>query len=157
MKGNQLLPFWQDRLDEARKYRPGNQNCMSMPHDPDPVLRLLSDHMIREGTGDYLLSGKFRRFCRKHNLSEIWGGLLGSSGDRPELYGNDMVRNALFQLMQHIYRGRKADLPKILAGLLVDYGKNPSCSSFVPAIQQDLIDLGYSREDVEDAFSLPGI
>jgi hypothetical protein len=123
-----------------------------MAQDPYKALRLISDHMIRHGMGDYLVSGKFSRFCREHDIAEIWGGLLGSTDGRPELYGNDVTRNAFFLLLEHIYRGRREELPKIIAGILADYAKNTPDSSFVPAIKQDLIHLGYSIEYVEDSF-----
>ena len=127
-----------------------------MPQDPQQALRHLSDRMIREGIGNYLLSGQFLRFCSDHDLSEIWGGLLRDSADRPEVYGSDTVRNALFRLLEHIYHGRKVEFPRIFADLLADYAKKPSDLLFVPAVKQDLIKLGYSREEVEESFSITG-
>ena len=86
------------------------------------------------------------RFWQDHDLSEIWGGLLRDSADRPEVYGSDTVRNALFRLLEHIYHGRKVEFPRIFADLLADYAKKPSDLLFVPAVKQDLIKLGYSRK-----------
>jgi hypothetical protein len=123
-----------------------------MPKDTQKALRLISDRMIRQGMGNYLVSGKFSRFCREHDIADIWGGLLGLSDGKPELYGSDVIRNAFFLLLEHIYRGRRAELPKIIAGILADYEKKTPDASFVPAIKQDLIYLGYSMEDVDDSF-----
>ncbi len=123
-----------------------------MAQDPQKTLMLISDHMIRQGMGDYLASGKFSRFCKEHDIAEIWAGLLGSSDGKPELYGSDVVRDAFFLLLQHIYRGRRVELPKIIAGILADYAKKTADPSLVPAIKQDLVLLGYSMEDVEDSF-----
>jgi hypothetical protein len=129
-----------------------------MLQDPNrPVLRLLSDRMIREGFGDYLLSEQFSRFCRRYDIYEIWSGLLTNSGDRPELYGSDTIRNAFFRLQQHIFRGRNAEFPRILAGLLADYARKPLDPSFVSAIKQDLIQLGYTANDVDNTFSVVGL
>jgi hypothetical protein len=123
-----------------------------MPQDQQQALRRISDHMILQGMGDYLVSEKFSRFCREHEVYEIWGGFLGASGDRPELYGSDKIKNAFFLLLQHICQIRKAEFPKIIAGILADSTKKTADPSFVPTIKQDLIHLGYSIEDVEDSF-----
>jgi len=126
-----------------------------MPADPHrEVLRLLSDRMVREGGfGDYLLSEQFSRFCKNYDIYEIWSGLLTNAGDRPDLYGIDTTRNAFFLLLQHILRGRSAEFPRILAGLLADYAKKPLDPLFVSAIRQDLTRLGYTPDDVDDTFS----
>jgi hypothetical protein len=123
-----------------------------MPQDPHKALRLIADHMIRRGMGDYLVSVKFSRFCREHDIAEIWGGLLGSTDGKPELYGSDVIRDAFLLLLEHIYRGRRAELPGIIASILADYAKKMPDPSFIPAIKQDLILLGYSMDDVEDSF-----
>src|SRR5208337_3598244 len=115
-----------------------------MPQDPHKALRLIADHMIRQAIGDYLVSGKFSRFCREHDIAEIWGGLLGSTDGKPEVYGSDVIRNAFFLLLEHIYRVRKEELPKCGAGICRNYAKKSPDPSFVPAIKQDLIQLGYS-------------
>jgi hypothetical protein len=99
--------------------------------------------------GNYLLSDHFSLFCREHNLSEIWDGLLGFSRDKPELYGGDIIRDAFFQLLQHICRGRRKEFLEILIGLLADYSKISLKSNLVPTIKQDLIRPGYSLKEVE--------
>ncbi|HVP96067.1 hypothetical protein [Methanoregula sp.] len=131
---------------------------MAMPQDPHRhAIRLLSDQMIREGLGDYLLSEQFSRFCRKYDIYEIWTGLLGASLDRPDLYGPDILGNAVSLLLQHIYRGRNAEFPRILAGLLADYTKKPLNPLFVSTIKRDLIQLGYNEIDVDNTFSVKGL
>src|SRR5208337_2846618 len=110
-----------------------------MPQDPHKALRLIADHMIRQAIGDYLVSGKFSRFCREHDIAEIWGGLLGSTDGKPELYGSDVIRNAFFVVLVHICRVRKEEFPKVVAGTRTHKKKRPPDPSFVPAIKQDLI------------------
>ncbi len=124
-----------------------------MPQDSQQTIRLLSNHIIRQGMGNYLLSDHFSRFCREHNLAEIWEGLLGSSRDKPELYGDDVMRDAFFHLLQHIYRGRREKFLEILVALLADYSKISLDSNLVPTIKQDLIRLGYPLKEVEDMVS----
>jgi len=103
---------------------------------------------------NYLLSEKFSRFCKKHNLYEIWGGLVASLDGKPDLYGNDRTDYAFFLLLQHIYYVRRDKLLKILADLLADYAKKPLPLPVVRMIKQDLLHLGYSRNEVKDTFSI---
>ena len=149
------VPYWQARWTKNVNTGSGNQDMIPMPADPHrEVLRLLSDRMVREGGfGDYLLSEQFSRFCREYDIYELWSGFLTNAGDRPDLYGSDMIRNAFFPLLQHLYQWRKSEFPRILAGILADYAKKPPGPMCVPAIRQDLIRLGYTSNDVDDTFS----
>jgi len=127
---------------------------MPMLQDPHRnALRLLSDRMVSKGFGDYLLSERFSRFCRKNDIYDIWSGLLTESGDRPDLYGSDMIRHAFFLLLQHIFRVRNAEFPRILAGILANYAEKPPDPSFLSDIKQDVTRLGYAANDLDDAFS----
>jgi hypothetical protein len=116
------------------------------------ILRLLSDHILEPEIGNYLLSEQFTRFCAAQDIEDIWSASLALSRDKPQLYGGDVAKNAFFEVLQHIYHSRKNEFPTILSALLADVsGKHPAPSS-VSQIQEDLIRLGYSREDVEKAF-----
>jgi hypothetical protein len=117
------------------------------------ILRQLSDHILETGIGNYLLSEQFTRFCAAHGIEDIWSAALELSRDKPQLYGGEVAKNAFFEVVQHIYHCRKNEFPKIIASLKVDIsGKHPAPSSVV-RIQEDLNRLGYSRKDVENAFT----
>jgi len=116
------------------------------------ILRQLSDHILELETRNYLASGQFTRFCTAHEIEDTWSAGLELSRDKPQLYGRDVEKNAFFEFLQHIHHSRKNEFPKIITELLTDVsGKHPAPTS-VFRIQEDLIRLGYSREDVEKAF-----
>ena len=126
---------------------------MPLPWDFRRGIRQLSDDVLSLGIDNYLVSEQFAAFCRNHGIYEIWTGIRGLSRDKPELYGRDVLDNAFFLLLQHIYRARNAEFLGFLTDLLADYSGVPLNPSFFLAIQNDLIILGYSRKDVETHFS----
>ncbi len=117
------------------------------------VIRQLSDDVLSLGIDNYLASEQFAAFCRIHGIYEIWTGIRGLSRDKPELYGSEVVDNAFFLLLRHIYSSRNAEFLGFLTDLLADYSGVPLNPSFFLAIQDDLILIGYSRKDVETNFS----
>jgi len=121
-----------------------------MPQDTREKIRQLSDHIVDMDTGSFLLSEQFSRFCREYGIDEIWGGLLTSAEDRPDLYGNEIARHAFSRLLEHIYRKKRADFLPILSGLLALDPKKPCDPSFFSTIKQDLLGLGYSEKDAKE-------
>jgi hypothetical protein len=43
-----------------------------MPQDSQKTIRELSDHIVTPDFEDYLLSEQFTRFCREHDIDDIW-------------------------------------------------------------------------------------
>ena len=125
-----------------------------MTKDTREGIRQLSGHIMDMDNGKFLVSEQFSRFCREHQIDEMWGGLLTSAGDRPDLYGDEIIRHALFRLLEHICHKRRSEFLSILHGLLLLLQKNSCNPSLFPAVRQDLIGLGYSPEEAEEC--LPG-
>jgi hypothetical protein len=124
-----------------------------MAQDSQKTIRQLSDHILTLDIGDYLVSEQFTRFCRKHDIDDIWTEELDMSREKPYLYGGDTVKKAFFWTLQHLYQKKKDEFPGILAGLLTDFsGRYPGPSIF-HEISEDLIRLGYSKKDVENKFA----
>jgi len=128
-----------------------------LPQGTRTSLRHLAENILRLGIRNYLASPDFLRFCRDHRVDDVWGGLMSLYRDQPELYGGDTIRRAFFVLLQHVYRSRNAEFLPILSELLTDYAGTPLNPSFFLSILQDLLKLGYTKKDVETAFSIiPG-
>jgi len=121
-----------------------------MPQDTKERVRQLSNHIMDMNNGSFLLSEQFSRFCREYEIDELWGGLLTSAEDRPDLYGDEIIRHAFSRLLEHIYLKRRPEFLRILRGLLALFPKNSCTPSLFPTVKQDLLGLGYSREDTEE-------
>jgi len=120
-----------------------------MPQDTRGKIRQLSDHIVDMNNGSFLLSERFSRFCREYGIDEIWGGLLTSAEDRPDLYGDGIVRHAFSRLLEHICRERRPEFLRIISGLLALLPETPCNPQDLRIIKQDLLGLGYSPYDAE--------
>jgi hypothetical protein len=127
-----------------------------MPQDSQKIIRQLSDHIVTPDFEDYLLSEQFTRFCREHDIEDIWEEELDMSREKPYLYGGDTIHEAFFWTLQHLYQKKKDEFPRILAGFLADFSGSYPVPSFFYEISEDLIRLGYSKKEVEDKFSKIG-
>ena len=141
------------RFNKECRYRINNQGIQSMPQDPRKTISRLSDHVVLTGTVDYLLSDQFTRFCREQDIEDSWTEALGYSRDKPDLYGDAVVKNAFLMLLRHLYLNRTDEFPNLVAGLLADCYREYPGPAFVEDILQDLTLLGYSRSDIETLFS----
>ena len=124
-----------------------------MQQDPRKTISHLSDHILQPGMAEYLQSQQFARFCREHDLEDVWNEALGYSGDNPALYGDAVVKHAFRMLVRHLYRSRMEEFPELLAGLLADFFGNYPGPAFVSRILDDLDGLGYTRKYMEAMFS----
>ena len=122
-----------------------------MKPEPRKILRQLSDHILETGIGNYLLSEQFTLFCVAHDIEDIWSAALELSRDKPQLYGGDVAKNAFFEVVQHIHHSRKNEFPNIITALLADVSGKHTAPTSVSEIQEDLIRLGYSWEELENA------
>jgi hypothetical protein len=124
-----------------------------MPQDLKTTIGHLSSHLLQPGMVDYLESQKFARFCREHDLSDVWSEALGYSGDTPDLYGDAITKKAFLMLVRHLYRSRMEEFPELLAALLADFYTNYPGPEFVSIVLDDLADVGYTRKYMEAMFS----
>jgi hypothetical protein len=123
-----------------------------MPQNPKKTIRSLSNHIFRLNISNYLSSEQFALFCREQNIDDMWDGLLRLSNDSPDLYGNEVAKNAFSMLLEQIYQVRKDEFLGILAGLLADFSGAIQSPFIFRTIKEDLIELGYPEKDVEDKF-----
>jgi hypothetical protein len=124
--------------------------------DPRKTISQLSAHIVRPGVVDYLVSEPFTRFCREHDIEDAWNEALGLSGDKPDLYGDAVVKNAFLMLLGHLYVSRRDEFPELLAGILAGFSRGYQGPLFFSEILQDLTRLGYSRSDMEILFPKTG-
>lgn len=100
---------------------------------------------------EYLVSEDFARFCRERDLSDEWSRSLGLSGDKPDLYGDSVERDAFFQFLNHLYHHRVNEFLFLFSHLLADYSRGLSCDLPVDDIRSFLLLLGYPAERIDPA------
>lgn len=124
-----------------------------MQQDLRTTISRLSDHTLAPGMIDYLQSTQFTRFCREHDIEDVWTEALEYSRDIPDLYGDVVVKHAFLMLVRHLYRSRIEDFPAILADLLADFFPEYPGPGYISGILDDLAGLGYTRKYMEALFS----
>ncbi len=78
--------------------------------------------------------------------------ILGLSRDRPELYGDDMLKNAVVEFLYHIFYQQPDELPALVTGFLAGFSREiPALLS--AGLKKDLAYLGYPAEELEKIFS----
>jgi hypothetical protein len=130
------------------------KGIVSMQQDPRKTISGLAGHILsRPGMIDYLQSRQFTGFCRDHDSEDAWNEALQYSMDKPELYGDAVVKHALLMMLRHLYSSRHEGFPDILAALLADFSVKYPGAEFVSGITRDLILLNYPEKEMESLFS----
>lgn len=104
--------------------------------------------------GPYLSSENFSRFCRQEDLDDVWGESLDLSRDRPDLYGDSVIRNAFAEFLYHIFYRRPEEFPALFVRFLSGFSHEIACQLPLDDLKKDLRDLGYPAESVETTFSI---
>jgi hypothetical protein len=119
----------------------------------NPIDRL-ADRLFSLPLGNYLLSENFSLFCRQHNLEDIWKEYRVVSRDRPELYGIFVIKNAFVLFLQHILHSRPNEFPEVFTHFLSGFSREISQPLPLDDLKKDLMDLGYSDNDLDKKFSV---
>jgi hypothetical protein len=124
-----------------------------MPHDTEKTMKDLAAPLWAFPLEDYLASEHFLLFCREHNLEDPWKEYLELSRDIPELYGSAVIKNAFVRFLHHIFHNRPNEFPALFTRLLRDFSRGISCVLPVDNLKSDLMHLGYSHLEIDNAFS----
>jgi hypothetical protein len=118
------------------------------------IIGLIVERLFSFPVGSYLSSENFSRFCRQEDLNDVWSESLDLSRDRPDLYGDSVIRNALVEFLYHIFYRRPEDFPALFVRFLA--GFSPGIARPLPLedLKKDLQDLGYPAESLEKIFSV---
>ena len=125
-----------------------------MIRDTNGPIKRLVDRLFSLPMGDYLLSENFSLFCRHHDLDDIWKEYRVLSRDRPDLYGHFVIKNAFVRLLHHIFHSRPEDFLEVVTHFLSSFSQEISQPLPLADLKSDLMDLGYSDEDLDRKFSV---
>jgi hypothetical protein len=122
-----------------------------MKDDAKQTMRELTTQIFALPFRDYLESGDFSLFCGEHGLSDVWREYLRVSRDRPDLYGDAVLKNAFTLFLSHDYHSRGEDFLHLFVQLMADFARNLSCPLPVDDFKRSLLLLGYAEGEVDHA------
>jgi hypothetical protein len=125
-----------------------------MAKDIKKVIGQMTARLFTVSPEAYLLSEHFLRFCRKQDLEDAWKESLERSRDRPDLYGDAVIKNAFELLLQHVFHSRPDEFPAIVIRFLTGFSHEISRPLPLDELKKDLTDLGYPAKDLEKKFSV---
>jgi len=102
----------------------------------------------------YLSSEYFLQFCREDDLEDTWKESLERSRDRPDLYGDAVIKNAFVLFLLHIVHNRPDEFPALLGRFLTGLSREIYQPLPLDDLKMDLADLGYPAQDLEKKFSV---
>jgi hypothetical protein len=102
----------------------------------------------------YLSSEYFLQFCREDDLEDTWKESLERSRDRPDLYGDAVIKNAFVLFLLHIVHKRPDEFPALLGRFLTGLSREIYQPLPLDDLKMDLVDLGYPAQDLEKKFSV---
>jgi hypothetical protein len=102
----------------------------------------------------YLSSEYFLQFCRGDDLEDTWKESLERSRDRPDLYGDAVIKNAFILFLLHIVHNRPDEFPALLGRFLTGLSREIYQPLPLDDLKMDLADLGYPAQDLEKKFSV---
>jgi hypothetical protein len=124
-----------------------------MPQDTKKTIKRLTAQLFTYPIEDYLSSENFSIFCSEHDLEDAWKEKLESSRDRPDLYGNTVIKNAFVLFLHHIFHCRPKEFLELFTHFLIGFSQEISQVLPVNDLKKDLVYLGYSIEEVNIEFS----
>ena len=117
------------------------------------IIGRIAVQMFSVPVGQYLLSEKFSRFCRQEDLDDVWSESLDLSRDRPDLYGDAVIKNAFAEFLYHIFYRRPEEFPALFFRFLSGFSPDIARQLPLDDLKNDLRDLGYPAESLETIFS----
>ena len=113
----------------------------------------MTAQLFRYSIDDYLASENFSEFCREHDLSDAWKEKLESSQDRPDLYGRDVMKNALVLFLHHISHCRPDEFLALFTRILAGFSQAGPLILPLNDLKRELLLLGYSDDDIDHEFA----
>jgi len=117
------------------------------------IIKHLTEQLWALPFREYLASEDFSRFCREHDLVDVWAGILDLSQSIPNLYGDMGIKHAFVLLLHHIYLGRQKEFPEMFTCLVAGFSREISSPLPLDNLKKDLVLLGYSEQEIEHEFS----
>jgi len=123
-----------------------------MKKNPKRIMKRIAGRLFSLHADDFFASDLFLRFCREHDLDDAWKGLHDVSANRPELFGDDVMKNTVVAFLCHIFRSRPGEFPSLFSGILAGFMQDAGRPLPLDDLEGDLKDLGCPADDLEREF-----
>ena len=131
--------------------KPGD---FTMPRDTKKIIGRVAARLPSRPLDEYLSSENFLLFCRDHDLEDAWKEYLELSRDRPDLYGDSVMKNAFVRFLHHIFHQRPDEFPALFTRFLMGFSHGMYQPLPLDDLKSDFIDLGYPGKELEKKFSV---
>ena len=126
----------------------------TMDEDTKKIIGRMALRLFALFPESYLVSEHFSRFFREQDLNDAWKESLERSRDRPDLYGDAVIKNAFVLFLLHIVHNRPDEFPALLGRFLTGLSREIYQPLPLDDLKMDLADLGYPAQDLEKKFSV---
>ncbi len=123
-----------------------------MQKNPKRIMKRIAGRLFSLPMADYLASDIFLRFCRENGLDDAWKEFLEYARDRSDLFGDDVMKNAVVDFLYHIYHGRPKAFPALFGQLLAGFVQFEERPLPLDDLERDLKHLGCPVGDLEKEF-----
>lgn len=120
-----------------------------MVQDTRKIIERMAARLFPYSINGYQLSEHFSRFCSEPDLDDAWKESLQLSRDRPDLYGDAVIKNAFVLFLDQSFHSRPDKFPAMVTCFLTGFSQEISQPLPLDDLKSDLMDLGYSGEDLE--------
>jgi hypothetical protein len=132
----------------------GKNERFTMDEDTKKIIGRMALRLFALFPESYLVSEHFSRFFREQDLDDAWKESLERSRDRPDLYGDAVIKNAFELFLQHMVHSRPDEFPALLSRVLTGFSHGIYPPLPLDDLKKDLMDLGYPAEDLKEKFSV---
>jgi hypothetical protein len=125
-----------------------------MQGETEEPVKKLADHLFTLPIEDYLWSENFALFCRQNDIEDIWKEYLDLSRARPDIYGKFVIKNTLILFLHHIFHSRPDEFVDVFTRFPSRYSHEINVPLPLDDLKADLLDLGYSHDNLDTPFSV---
>jgi hypothetical protein len=122
--------------------------------DTEKTIRRMAARIFALSPEGYLSSEQFSRFCREQELDDVWKESLQRSRDRPELYGDAVIKNAFVLFLYQSFHSWPGEFLPAFIRFLTVFSQETSGPLPLGDLKLDLTELGYPAADLEKQFSV---
>jgi hypothetical protein len=123
-----------------------------MKKNPKRIIKRIAGRLFSIAVDDYLASDLFLGFRHDHDLDDAWKEFLELSQDRPDLYGDDVMKNTVIGFLCHICHSRPGEFLALFSQFLAEFMQVADRRLPLDDLERDLRHLGCAEDDLEKEF-----
>jgi hypothetical protein len=122
--------------------------------DTEKTIGRMAARLFAIAPEGYLSSEQFFRFCREEELEDVWQESLQRSRDRPDLYGDSVIKNAFILFLTRAFHSWPGEFLPAFIRFLAGFSRVTTRPLPLADLKRDLAGLGFPAMDLEKTFSV---